>query len=320
MHKRSIICNRTTVNILDGGVAVGDDEDETTEDDDDQSSPKMDSELGNRNSSYWPSEKEINDKRCEFDIFKEASQGGYTVRNAVEQMILPFMPSDMDTKADLEKKVQTFLGKTKTQATLKLYQQEKIALVDSIVATKSFLEEALLEMLASNDAYYHYCTLNGLLSTWNYCGVVQVIGDGTVPINTPSPNAMRPTSTIAIRGKVRTINRWGNDLPFRTAVFVLVRRIRAGGPFQFIPWYNIAGLAPSPKVLQYYEMFTSRVRLGHAIAIGWVKIGFEDTINPEVRSIANGIVYDSNEPVPYATALESKNMVANKVVELSLRD
>jgi hypothetical protein len=219
--------------------------------------------------------------------------------------------AENDEQQNIEEMLELFVKNKKPMDQISNYDiVEKIQL-------KTLLRYALTELFGSSDKYIKFCTLAGVVNQWSFFGIVQNTGDGITTDQVQRPTANSSVVNYVIERAGSITNRWGNSLPAKTELWVIVKKLSPKGPYQFIPWHsknknsNFIS-APTGDDLMFLDEDGVTPHKGQAIYIGEVRLTYGDAINDESRRIANGIVDPTNNlPVPFSNALDEKANIAS---------
>jgi hypothetical protein len=144
---------------------------------------------------------------------------------------------------------------------------------------------------------------------WNFFGIVNNTGDGTIPAM--RPKAMTTYVNFIISRDAETTNRWGSDLIVGTTLYFILKKMSRDSPFRLIPYYSLEGETPSPADL-FYEDYDGSIQFGHPYLIGTVKYSYMDKVSFHDRNMANGLDDTGEGVVSFSDALEKKINIAKE--------
>lgn len=186
----------------------------------------------------------------------------------------------------------------------------------------AYIDQVLTEMLAYDEKYVKYCTLHGVLSSWNFYGILHNTSEGKVGANlkmnsiTGDMNYLGSNNIVnfTISGKAKVINRWGSELLNGTKLWVILKKITHDSAYQFIPWYNnyrtTSSNSPLINDLSYNDEMNGPKCVGVPFYIGQVIKYYSDNFTQEGRDISN-CISRTNDFVFFERSLSEKIKISN---------
>ena len=186
---------------------------------------------------------------------------------------------------------------------------------------ESIFSWVITEVLGTSQKYHNYCTLFGIINSWNFWGVVSNTGDGMDPSRTIQNRGSTSPMTSIVNYDIERLadvtNRWGPELLTGTKLFIILKKERSNGPYLLIPWYDktkgLNGLRgyPTKDDMSYLDEDGMTMCEGYVIYIGEVIYTYADNYE-EKRKQANGIPSGSEGFVMFSsTALDAKIKIAS---------
>lgn len=326
-----------------GGGDASDEEEEEWEEKSRQKGP-LPREDPTKKSSIWPNSVEVYRLHCYFfpnvsDNLKNSLRRYRSNEHEASLMNEKFM--DVTQKFEKCKSLFTQVGGGSWTS---MWRNKKHGREFALLVS-DLLQYALTEILAMNEQYVRYCTLPGLVNSVAFFGVLHNSGDGTTTGGPVSSSKMSPVNNYVVKGRVKAINRWGNDLPILTKLFILVKRERSEAPYQFIPWHtpnypkqslaltHYSSNKSAPKMLNdtpddndllFMETGGMHVGRAHSIFVGTVEYGVAGNVNSDIRRLANGIcdvTVEGDKIIKFSTrGLESKTSIGREKLSILVKN
>jgi len=183
-------------------------------------------------------------------------------------------------------------------------------LVDARLKATAY--DLMINIVGNFPTYFRYCHIGGIRDVWNFFGALKNTDKGKNVGNLGTASSTSGSIlNVVVQKDVGLINRWGNDLPPDTLLWIILKRAKyedgTYGEYQFVPWYGKGQTKPGSADL-FYRDVSGSPQLGHPYYVGRVKWGAVDGVPVETRRLSWGIGETTADK-----AFEEKGKLTGKV-------